>query len=501
MLFNSFEFLFCFLPLTFIVFYLLGKANRLWALGWLAIASFAFYGGPFILYDQHGALPTILLACSILFNYLVGLAIIKLGDTRAASIAMTVGIAGDLGVLGYFKYSGFLIENFTAWFGGAIPWQVLLPIGISFYTFTQIAFLVDARRGKVRHQGVVEYVLFVTWFPHLVAGPILHHAEMIGQFKRASTVLLQPRNLAIGLAVFSLGLAKKILIADSIAPYADSVFSSPDKVSMVEAWMGAMAYTLQLYFDFSGYSDMAIGLSRLFNVDLPLNFYSPYKATSMIEFWRRWHISLSRFLRDYLYIPLGGNRAGQRRRYTNLMITMVLGGLWHGAAWTFVIWGTLHGLYLLINHAWRHARQQHRLPAIPSIAGWAITFLGVVIAWVFFRSPDFETATTLLARMAGAGKIISFDIIGADYRWAALWITGGLSIALFMPNSQQIFRLPFNPRGSPIRESRPAKDGFNPLIKMLRWRPTAIWAAGSAWALALSLFFLNRTSEFLYFQF
>ena len=222
---------------------------------------------------------------------------------------------------------------------------------ISFYTFTQIAFIADAARGKVKTLGFVEYVLFVTWFPHLVAGPILHHAER-SPVKREATVDIQARNIAIGLAIFSVGLAKKILIADNLAPYANAVFAAPGAVSAAEAWLGVIAYTMQLYFDFSGYSDMAIGLSRMFNVDLPLNFYSPYKATSIVEFWRRWHISLSRFLRDYLYIPLGGNRVGPARRYLNLLITMILGGLWHGAAWTFVIWGALHGLFLLLNHAW-----------------------------------------------------------------------------------------------------------------------------------------------------
>lgn len=496
MLFNSFEFIFGFLPLALGVFYVVGGASRTWALAWLAIASFAFYGGPFVLYGDHGALPTVLLAVSILVNYLTGIAILRLGNTRAATAAAAAGIAFDLGVLAYFKYSGFLIENFTAWFGGAIPWQVLLPIGISFYTFTQIAFLADARAGKVKHLGFVEYVLFVTWFPHLVAGPILHHAEMIGQFKRERTVQIQWRNIAIGLGVFSIGLAKKVLIADSIAPYANEAFSNPESLSLTTAWLGALAYTLQLYFDFSGYSDMAIGLSRMFNVDLPLNFYSPYKATSIVEFWRRWHISLSRFLRDYLYIPLGGSRAGSTRRYANLMITMVLGGLWHGAAWTFVAWGALHGLYLLVNHAWIIQRKRFGLRPLPSPLAWLITFVSVVVAWVFFRASDFQSAATMLKMMAGLGPV------GDALDWQG-WITVscGLAIALALPNSQQIFRLPFNPRGSTLKESRPASERGGRLTYAMRWRPSPRWAATCAVLAGASVMLMSRTSEFLYFQF
>jgi alginate O-acetyltransferase complex protein AlgI len=499
MLFNSYEFLFGFLPLSVAAFYALGRTARVWAISWLTLASFAFYGAPYVLDADYGPLPLVVLAFSVFFNYCTGLSIIRLQERPGASAVMAAGIAVDLGVLAYFKYSGFLVENFTGWFGGAIPWQVLLPIGISFYTFTQIAFLVDARQGKVKHLGFVEYALFVTWFPHLVAGPILHHSEMIGQFKREATVHPQSRNIAIGLAVFSLGLAKKILIADSIAPYANMVFDAPERASLAEAWLGALAYTLQLYFDFSGYSDMAIGISRLFNVDLPLNFFSPYKATSIIEFWRRWHISLSRFLRDYLYIPLGGNRAGTARRYANLMITMVLGGLWHGAAWTFVAWGALHGIYLLVNHCWRLLRHRAGLPAFPWVANWALTFVSVVIAWVFFRAPDFATAIEMLSAMAGLNAWIGDDVMSKDAAW--LYVAVALLIALLLPNSQQLFHIPFNPRGSPLKESKPRAEPSNALLRWLAWRPSLRWAVTSAVLLVLSVSLFQRTSEFIYFRF
>ena len=300
MLFNSYVFLFAFLPLTLAVFWAIGVRQRRIAILWLTACSLFFYG-----FWNASYLP--LLAASNAFNYAAGAGIIGLRADKPgrARAIMVAAVALNLLVLGYYKYSGFLVANVAALFGRApIPWDVILPIGISFYTFTQIAFLVDAYQGKVRHLGFIEYALFVAYFPHLIAGPILHHAEMIRQFigRRA----FSRRNFAIGVAVFAVGLAKKVLIADSLAPCADAVFDTGQPVPFVEAWIGALAYSLQLYFDFSGYSDMAIGLSKMMNIDLPLNFYSPYKATSIIEFWRRWHMTLSRFLRDYVYIPLGG---------------------------------------------------------------------------------------------------------------------------------------------------------------------------------------------------
>ncbi|WP_309246667.1 MBOAT family O-acyltransferase [Ramlibacter montanisoli] len=284
---------------------------------------------------------------------------------------------------------------------------MILPLGISFYTFTQIAFLVDTYQGKVTEFNFFRYALFVTWFPHLIAGPVLHHAEMMPQFARKAVCRIDWQNVAVGLSIFVLGLAKKVLLADSIAEFASPVFDGVKagaQPMLFEAWVGALAYTLQLYLDFSAYSDMAIGLSLMFNVRLPLNFDSPYKATSIIDFWRRWHMTLSRFLRDYLYIPLGGGRAGNARRYANLMTTMVLGGLWHGAGWTFVVWGTLHGCYLLVNHAWRAFRRRHGWGEggrAAALAAGALTFLAVVVGWVFFRADSMASAVTMLQGMTG----------------------------------------------------------------------------------------------------
>ncbi|WP_249780620.1 MBOAT family O-acyltransferase [Bradyrhizobium sp. dw_78] len=350
MLFNSTDFLFIFFPIIFLVFFILGGIglHRL-ASAWLFVASLAFYGWD----DPYFLIPLIL--ASITFNYFVGRAI---GATHKGS-TLAFGIVVDLGLLAYFKYANFIAENLA--FLGAPPLHIALPIGISFFTFTQIAFLVDCYRDQTNEYNPLHYGLFVSFFPHLIAGPILHHKEMMPQFARPETYILNSASLLTGLCWFAVGLFKKVVLADGIEPHASAVFSAIDHgqiLNFVEAWLGALAYALQLYFDFSGYSDMAIGLALMFGVVFPVNFNSPYKAVSLIDFWRRWHMTLSRFLRDYLYIPLGGNRLGPLRRYLNLFVTMLLGGIWHGAAWTFVAWGALHGLGLLVNHAWRSTRLQ-----------------------------------------------------------------------------------------------------------------------------------------------
>jgi len=309
----------------------------------------------------------------------------------------------------YYKYANFFIQDASLIFGTHTEQlNIVLPLGISFFTFTQIAFVVDVYRGKVEEFKFHNYLLFVTYFPHLIAGPILHHKQMMPQFARKETLVPQWGNIAAGITIFILGLTKKVLIADEFSDYVKSVFDMAEQghiPSIFEAWVGSLAYTFQLYFDFSAYSDMAIGLSLLFNVRLPLNFNSPYKAKNIIDFWRRWHITLSTFLRDYLYIPLGGNRHGETRRQINLMATMILGGLWHGAGWTFIAWGCLHGIYLVINHVWRAiCRNMPALHRIPC-AG-AITFLAVVVAWVLFRSESFRAALTILNSMAGNAPLL-----------------------------------------------------------------------------------------------
>ncbi|MCP2228853.1 alginate O-acetyltransferase complex protein AlgI [Pseudomonas silensiensis] len=291
-----------------------------------------------------------------MFNYTVGYIIAKNHErARAKSkAALYVGVISNLLLLCYYKYSNFFLGEVARSTGVHMPTlELVLPLGISFFTFTQIAFLVDAWKGKAQEYNFWHYLLFVTWFPHLIAGPILHHGQMMPQFKDPEIYRIRSRNISIGVALFAVGLGKKLLLADPISTYADPVFhaaATGQAIGPMIAWVGAIAYTLQIYFDFSGYSDMAVGLSMLFGIHLPINFNSPYKARNIIEFWRRWHMTLSQFLRDYLYIPLGGNRKGETRRLVNLMLSMLLGGLWHGANWTFVIWGALHGAYLCINH-------------------------------------------------------------------------------------------------------------------------------------------------------
>ena len=352
MLFNSEIFLFLFLPLTLLVFYLLGHFGKIkLALASLVIASLLYYGWWKPIY-----LPLILGSMTV--NYGLGYLIQKLQRSGATGKAtLVVGIVFNLGLLGYFKYANFFVDNLNALSGD--DWKlapILLPLAISFFTFQQIAYLVDVHQKKAQEVDLLRYALFVTFFPQLIAGPIVHHSEMMPQFANKNIGRFQLANLITGGMIFAIGLFKKVVLADNIAPYATAVFNASaegNSVPFVDAWTGVLAYTFQIYFDFSGYSDMAIGLGRMVGICLPLNFNSPYKATGIIDFWRRWHMTLSRFLRDYLYIPLGGNRMGPSRRYVNMITVMLLGGLWHGAGWNFVIWGALHGVYLGVNHAWR----------------------------------------------------------------------------------------------------------------------------------------------------
>jgi alginate O-acetyltransferase complex protein AlgI len=413
---------------------------------------------------------------------------------------------------------------------------VILPLGISFFTFTQIAFLVDTYQGKVKEFNFVHYALFVTYFPHLIAGPVLHHSEMMPQFAKRAVCRINWDNMAVGLSIFVLGLAKKVLLADSVSDFSTPVFEAVKAGGtpmLIEAWVGALAYTLQLYFDFSAYSDMAIGLSLMFNVRLPLNFNSPYKATSIIEFWRCWHMTLSRFLRDYLYIPLGGSRLGTSRRYANLVITMLLGGLWHGAGWTFVIWGALHGFYLLLNHAWRAFKARlgwddgGRLAAL---GAGALTFLAVVVGWVFFRADSYTSAVTMLQGMAGVNGVslpgalesrlrpllgqhswLVFEGFGSFSSMRAFAFLGlGAFIVWMLPNVHQMFL-----RYRPVCEDGPDTSKFDTsesrpqsrfhfvdrLRAILVWQPSIWLACLTGTLLTISLLSLTKVSEFLYFQF
>ena len=506
MLFNSYPFLFLFLPVTCAGFFVIGRWSRSVAAGWLAVASLAFYAW----WDVR-FVPILML--SVLWNFAAGLIILHLrrrGQRQLSMAALAIGVGTDLAVLGYFKYVNFFIATANGALGTTLsPLAVILPLGISFFTFTQIAFLVDTARTEVEEYSFVHYALFVTYFPHLIAGPVLHHREMMPQFGNRRTYVPSFDNFAIGIAYFSIGLAKKCLVADSLAPDASAVFNAAAQghaLGALEAWKGAIAYTLQLYFDFSGYVDMAIGLSAMFGIRLPLNFNSPYKATGIIEFWRRWHMTLSRFLRDYLYISLGGNRNGAARRYVNLMLTMLLGGLWHGAAWTFVIWGGLHGVYLVINHAWSAIKPQAILSCLPAnfrhVCSIAVTFVAVVLAWVFFRAADLHAALAMLAAMSGVNGLggvspspandidalllalrVPFYVIGWKF---LLTYPIALFVVFALPNSQQLVE--------PELFGRSARVQF-------AWRPNIAWAAVMAVAVSASVLLFASASEFLYFQF
>ena len=478
MLFNSYPFIFLFLPIALIGYFALGRLGQLAPVIWLALASLAFYA------VSNWQFVALLLA-SIGFNYAVGwLLIARRLSAGLRLIVLTAGVSGDLIVLGYFKYAGFLAANLDALFSIGLSVHVLLPVGISFYTFTQIAFLVDAYRGNVARYALPHYGLFVTYFPHLIAGPILHHTDMIPQFESAESKSPNPHLILCGLMIFAIGLFKKTGLADGIQPLVALAFG-PITPSFDQAWIGALAYTFQLYFDFSGYSDMAIGISLMFGIFLPLNFNSPYKATSIIDFWRRWHMTLSQFLRDYLYIPLGGNRHGRVLRYVNLMVTMVLGGLWHGAAWTFVMWGALHGLYLCINHAWNHfvPAVAPRFARAADIVALVLTFLAVVIAWVFFRADNMASALCILSRMANPAQIV----FGRGEMADAFFVLIYAGFAWFAPNTQRI--MGYDHANRTVGETSGA------------WamRPAFLYA--SAAVLAFGILGIQQHSEFIYFRF
>src|SRR6476619_2521483 len=404
MLFSSYTFLFQFLPATVLAFAAARRHSPRAGIMVLAGASLFFYGAWRPVY-------LLLLLASIGFNFWLGL---RMEDPLRRSTFGTCGVAANLALLCYFKYTNFLFDSFTALTGTPLPFvNVILPLGISFFTFQQIAYLVDVMRGAKVERDIVSYTLFVSFFPHLIAGPLVHHAEMIPQFKRGRTgrsAVLAAR----GLAIFAAGLFKKVVIADNLAQFVSPVFAHVDAgggVTTPWAWLATLAYSLQIYFDFSGYSDMAVGLALLFGIRLPVNFRSPYQAASIIEFWRRWHITLSRFLRDYLYIPLGGNRLGERRRYINLAIVMLLGGLWHGANWTFVVWGGVHALMLGVNHAWRAIPASNSSVFNTRAAEWSavlLTFVAVTLAWIPFRVNSLSNAGTMLSYLASPYLIASF---------------------------------------------------------------------------------------------
>lgn len=519
MLFNSFQFIFIFLPITLYIFYLLRKyINNDLSIIFLVVASLIFYA-----YWKYQYVY--LLIISIILNYTCGNLINK---SRYKKVYLIAGLIFNLGLLGYFKYTNFLLEIFNSVDNQNYHrLDIVLPLAISFFTFQQISFLVDSYKGITRESRFIHYCLFVTFFPQLIAGPIVHHKEMLPQFDKLGKYNKNDctKNITIGLSIFVLGLFKKVLIADGVALYATPVFNAAEHghvLTFLDAWIGVLAYTFQIYFDFSGYSDMALGLARMFGIILPLNFYSPYKARNIIEFWRRWHMTLSRFLRDYIYIPLGGNRHGVSRRYINIMLTMLLGGIWHGAGWTFIIWGLLHGVYIVINNLWiflckTNVYFKKCQDAIPGFLFLLVTFFSVVLAWVPFRTESFNGMLNMYKAMFGANGILlpsyfkhklvslvpvlqDFGIVFGKVKYYAgeaqvFYYLVLFFIIWFLPNVQQVF-CKYNP--SLETEKRIYKEESE---SMLVWSPKLTWSLVLGVIAAICINSLNKVSEFLYFQF
>lgn len=494
MLFNSVEFLFGFLPVVLGLFLLLEGRPRL-AMLWLLVASVGFYAW----WDAR-FVPVLL--ASMLVNYGLGLRIMS-AQGRARRAWVAAGVTLNLLVLGWFKYANFGVRVLGDLGLGPDHWtHVVLPIGISFITFQKIAWLVDCYRERPAQRDPLRFGVFVAFFPQLIAGPIVHHHELMPQLGRARTD--RWGDLAWGLALFTLGLAKKLLLADTVAPYSTAMFTQAatgTAPGLAHAWVGVLAYTLQIYLDFSAYSDMAIGLARMFGIQLPVNFASPYKARSIIEFWRRWHITLSRFLRDYVYVSLGGNRRGARRQKINLFLTMLLGGFWHGANWTFALWGAMHGLYLLVNHAWAGTAAARRLNASRSwrIVATLLTLLCVVVAWVPFRADNLQSTVVVWQSMLGLHGLRGADAQAALPKagvWLALLIL--LAACMRMPSALELVR---HGRLGGASAGYPASD--------IAAQPAGAWAIrlNLRWAvligvlLASAVMKINDVSEFIYFQF
>ena len=540
MLFTSNVFLFVFLPVVLVATFALRRAVGLRAaLGGLVAASLFFYG-------QANPAFVALIGASIVANFALARRIDAAGDTSGRRRLLAAGVALDLATLGYFKYANFFVANVAAWSDGplreaALDWEpVVLPIAISFFTFQQIAYLVDTARGRGTTSTLLEYALFVSFFPQLIAGPIVHHRELLPQLRAEGALRASWTDGAVGATIFVLGLFKKTILADGMAGFATPVFEAADAgaiPSALDAWGGALAYAFEIYFDFSGYSDMAIGLARMFGLQLPVNFESPYKAASIIEFWRRWHITLSRFLRDYLYIPLGGNRKGRVRRHANLALTMLLGGLWHGAGWNFVLWGGLHGAFLIVNHLWRAVRPREARTTTGGVraACVVLTFALTVAAWVPFRADSFDGAlrmwTGMLApaELAAEGDLARWTSIAkhpngpehhlrralTDFErsswrfWilepfdvelgGAWWIAACLFVVWALPNTREWMQ-GYAP-GIPTYDRNDARPG-GAARRIPRWRPSIAWAIAVAVLAFVSIATLQEgLREFIYFRF
>ncbi len=514
MLFSSWQFIFLFLPVTLIGFFALPPEPRWPRKVWLLVASLFFYG-----YWKIEYIP--LLLFSICFNYSVAEFITRHRHRKAARGAIIVGVGLNLGLLGYYKYTNFILQVFgMATRQSFAHLDIILPLAISFFTFTQIGYLVDVYRDQSLHYRFLDYALFVVFFPHLIAGPIVRHWEVIPQF--AERVLkVNLADVSVGLALFLMGLYKKLLLADAVAGYANLVYGAAAQgatLTWFDAWFGTLAYAMQIYFDFSGYSDMAIGLARLFGIKFPINFNSPYQATSINEFWSRWHITLTRFLREYLYFPLGGNRCSPARHSLNILVTMFLSGLWHGAGWTFIIWGGLHGFSMAVSHRWKKFakgrgweldRWWHRG------LGIAITFMIVLFAWVFFRAANLKVALSVLSSMVGLhGLTMPSDVTNPARYPGIIWAHLGvqfvppllqvenythllklvgamLAIVFFLPNSHRLLAA-YEPALE--KTTAPARLRFK-----LGWVGGLFLGGAFFWV--LRGFYVAAPSPFLYFNF
>jgi len=472
MIFSSFEFIF-FCLITLFLYYRLGAIKQQYAILFLVLSSLFFYAWWKVDY-------LIILIASILFNYFLA-NYIRINKSKSLLI---IGIVFNLSALIYYKYAAFLIFNLNqvAHSGFDIP-TILLPLAISFFTFQQIAYLVDTYRDESFEYNFLNYSLFVTFFPQLIAGPIVHHKEMMPQFAKGRIIKVNWLHIKAGFIYFALGLFKKVVIADMLAIPANSIFNAADSgvvLSVLDAWLGALAYTFQLYFDFSGYADMAIGIGLMFNIVLPFNFNSPYKAKNIIDFWRRWHITLSRFLRDYLYIALGGSRQGKFKRYRNLLLTMLLGGLWHGAGWNFIIWGGLHGCYLCINHLWLYiaSKNTYLSKLLKPFFAQIITFFAVVIAWVFFRATTFDGAISIITNLFNLANNPAQIFSSLQHFQSWLWVLIAMIIAFWAPNTKEFTEI---------------KHGNIPITAKVLFF-TSIFMM---WVLLIN----QQTQEFIYFNF
>ena len=519
MLFNSYGFVLVFLPAAVLLFFVIGSRSRQWALSWLVLASLLFYA-------WWRPANLLIIAPSIVVNFVAARTLLRLGATGRAStarIVLALGVAFNVLFLGYFKYANFAVGAVNDLAGTSfVLEQIILPLGISFITFQKIAFLVDVQSRRVDAFTLREYLLFVLFFPQLIAGPIVHYRELMPQF-RAVSCRFDKTNVSVGLTLFVLGLAKKVLIADQMAPFVSTIFgqaAAGGDVSLVPAWAAAVGFTLQIYFDFSGYTDMALGVARFFGVRLPPNFDSPLKASSIIDFWARWHMSLTRFLTAYIYNPMalaaarrhmatgtiqpGGSLATPGGFLQMLVlptvVTMLISGIWHGAGYGFILWGLLHGVYLSINHGWRRfagprLRQNPAYEGTMTLAGHALTFGCVVISMVLFRSPTLPAAAALFRGMAGLGGVDAADN-GVDLALFGLWVLGAALVAFICPNTLQLLE-----RFEPALDWKPANRSARPWVPGVAWRPNMPWAAAISAVAALAALYLGGQTEFLYWQF